>query len=112
MREIDSIDPQFKQVNRETLRGWVVWYWIEGQGLVKYNSEEHDWVDLPKIGVQYLYRLYDTYKEQVAGCDFYCPYQLMNMQDIRPFIKFGLYLDDELYSREVAAIVTTDPINY
>lgn len=113
MREIETIDLKYKQINREVLIGWVVWYWIEGQGLVKFDSENHDWVDLPKIGVQYLYRIYEAgYKEQIAGCDYYCPYQLNDMDNITPYIKFGLYLDDEIYRDQVATVVINDSINY
>lgn len=113
MREINTIDSKYKQINRETLVGWVVWYWIDGQGLIKYDSESHDWANLPKIGVQYLYRIYESgSKEQVSGCDYYCPYQLMEMEDIRSFIKFGLYLDDVTYQEQVVPLVLNDPINF
>ena len=113
MREINTIDLKYKQINREILIGWVVWYWIDGQGLVKYDSENHDWSDLPSIGVQYLYRIYESgYNEQVSGCDYYCPYQLMEMEDIRPYIKFGLYLDDTLYHEQISTEVINDTINY
>ena len=112
MREINTIDIKYKQINREILVGWVVWYWVEGQGLVKYDSENHDWVDLPKIGVQYMYRIYEAgYKEQVSGCDYYCPYQLMEMEDIRPYVKFGLMIDDNVLNTVVVPAVLNDPIN-
>lgn len=111
MREIDTIDISFKQINRDILKGWVVFYYIDGQ-VIKYTSETHDWVDLPKIGVMYLYRVYDNYKEQVGGNDYYCPYQLMNVDDIRPWIKFGLYIDDEVFNSMVVPAVINDPINY
>ena len=102
--EIDTIDIQFKQVNRTILKGWIVYYYIDNQ-LVCYSSDTHNWLDLPKIGVQCLYRIYDTHKELVNGCDFYCPYQLMNVDDIRPWIKFGLYLDDDIFNSQVLPFI-------
>lgn len=110
MREIDTIDISFKTINREILKGWVAFFWVDNQ-LMRYSSETHDWADLPKIGVQYLFRIYETYKEQVAGCDYYCPYQLMNAEDIRPWIKFGLYLDDDTFNNIVWPIVRDDEVN-
>jgi hypothetical protein len=93
MREIDIIDESMKQINNETLVGWVVWF-CDGGNIQKFNSKEHDWVDIPKIGIQYFYRVYEAnYMEQVAGADYYCPYQLMDVEDIRPWIKFGLMID-------------------
>ena len=92
MREIETIDLEMLQINEGTLLGWVVWC-CDGEEIQRYNSKEHDWVDIPKIGVQYMYRIFETYIEQVGGCDYYCPYQLMGVDDIRPWIKFGLMVD-------------------
>lgn len=112
MREINTIDSKYKQINRETLVGWIVWYWIDNK-LVKYSSETDDWSSLPSIGVQYLYRIYESgIKEQVSGCDYYCPYQLMEMEDIRSFIKFGFYLDDTIFHEQIVPAVLNDPINF
>jgi hypothetical protein len=92
MREIDIIDESMRQINNDTLLGWVVWC-SNGVGFQRYNSKEHDWVDIPKKGVQYLYRVYSEYIEQIGGADYYSPYQLMDVEDIRPWIKFGLMID-------------------
>lgn len=111
MREIDTINQNMKQINREVLTGWVVFYYENGQ-VVRYSSETHDWMNLPNIGVMYLFRIYESgAKEQVAGCDYYCPYQLMNVSDIRNWIKFGLYIDDEIFNTIVWPAVLNDPIN-
>lgn len=111
MREIDIIDSSFKQVNRNVLIGWVVFYYINNE-IVKYSSDTHDWVDLPKIGVMYLYRIYENYKEQIGGCDMYCPYQLMNIEDIRPWVKFGLYIDDYTFNNIVVPTVINESANF
>jgi hypothetical protein len=113
MREIDTIDIKYRTINRAILVGWVAFYWVEGEGFVRYSSDIHDWLDLPKIGVQYLYRIYDDgVKEQIAGTDYYCPYQLMYTDDVNPFVKFGLYLDDDTYRDIVVPQVMNDPINF
>ena len=112
MREIDTIPQTMKEINRETLTGWVAFYYENGQ-VVRYASETHDWANLPQIGVMYLFRIYASgHKEQVGGNDYYCPYQLMNVEDIRPWIKFGLYIDDTIFNTVVVPVVINDPINY
>lgn len=110
MTEIQTLDSKFLNINREVLQKWVVFYYINGE-VVKYTSDTHNWVDLPKIGVQYLFRVYDTYKEQIGGIDFYCPYQLMDVDDIKPWVKFGSYLEDDIYNNIVWPIVRDDEIN-
>lgn len=96
--EIDTIDISLKEINRTVLTGWTVFYYTDNQ-LVSYNSTTHNWVDLPKIGVMVLYRHYqDGFSEVVMGTDFYCPYQLMNVDDIRPYVKYGKYIDDSVYN--------------
>lgn len=111
MREIDTIDPSMKQINRETLIGWVVFYYENGE-VTKYTSDLHDWASLPSKGVMCLFRIYQAgYKEQVTGVDFYCPYQLMDVADVRPWIKYGVYVDDYLYNNFVAPVIFNDPTN-
>lgn len=93
MREIETIDSKMLQINNETLVGWIVWF-CDGGDIQIFNSKQHDWADIPNIGVQYLYRIYEAnYMEQVSGADYYCPYQLIDVEDIRPWIKFGLMID-------------------
>jgi len=95
MREIEIIDKEMLQINNETLVGWIVWF-CDGGDIQIFNSKHHDWVNIPKIGVQYFYRIYEAnYMEQVSGSDYYCPYQLMNVEDIRPWIKFGLMINHD-----------------
>lgn len=99
--EIDIIDLSLKQINRELLTGWTVFYYIDNQ-LVRYDSTTHNWADLPKIGVMVLFRHYSAgYSETIMGTDFYCPYQLMNVEDVRPYLKYGKFLDDTVYNNEV-----------
>lgn len=106
--EIDNIDLSLKQINRETLTGWTVFYYINNE-LIRYDSTTHNWVDLPKIGVMALHRHYQAgYSEVVMGVDFYCPYQLMNVTDVTPYIKYGKFLDDTVYNE----IVLPQIINY
>ena len=93
MREIQTIDTNMLQINNEVLLGWIVWC-SDGNGIQKFNSKHHDWVDVPRIGVQYLYRIYDRYIEQVSGADYYCPYQLMNVTDINKEFNEDLNLAD------------------
>lgn len=95
MREIQTIDKKMLQINNDTLLGWVVWYCNDNINVQVYNSKQHDWIDLPKIGVQFMYRVYDTYIEQNSGTDYYCPYQLTDVSDITPWIKFGLIISQE-----------------
>lgn len=111
MSEIENIDITFKQINRNILKGWVVFYYINNE-LIKYSSDTHNWADLPKIGVQALFRIYiDDTKEIVTGVDYYCPYQLMNIDDIRPWIKFGLYLENNLYNNTIWPYIINHEIN-
>ena len=98
MREIDIIDPSMLQINNDLLVGWIVWC-SDGIEINKFNSKHHNWKDIPKAGVQYMYRIYETYIEQVSGADYYCPYQLMNVEDINPWIKFGLMIDMDLLNQ-------------
>lgn len=107
MREIDTIDEKFKNINKKILQKWIVFYYIDGE-VVKYTSDTHDWKDLPKDGVQTLYRIYDTHNEQINGVDYYCPYELKYCDDINPWIKFGLYLDNDLFNHNVRQQITAD----
>jgi len=98
MIEIETIDESMLQVNNETLLGWIVWC-STGDTINIFNSKEHSWeIDVPRIGIQYMYRIYDNYMEMVGGADYYCPYQLMDVEDIRPWIKFGLMIDQQVLS--------------
>lgn len=91
----ENLEPGMTTINGDTLLGWVVWY-SNGNGITTYSSKTHKWLDLPKIGVQYMYRIYDGYMEQVSGSDYYCPYQLMDVGNINPWIKFGIMIDQQI----------------
>lgn len=100
-----------KQINRGILTGWVVFYYENGK-VTRYSSDTHDWTGLPTVGVMTLFRIYaDGHKERVGGTDYYCPYQLMGVSDIRPWIKFGLYIDDEVFNTVVFPVILNDSIN-
>lgn len=94
MNEI--IDERMLQINNETLIGWIVWVNDGINDTIIYNSKQHSWLDIPKVGVQYMYRVYDKYMEHVSGLDFYCPYQLYFFDDdISKWIKYGIMIDEK-----------------
>lgn len=110
--EIDTIDISLKEINRNLLTGWTAYFYVNNE-LIRYNSTTHNWTELPKIGVQCLWRHYaEGYSEMVNGVDYYCPYQLMNVDDIRPYIKFGKFIDDDEYMTSIAPFIINDPINH
>lgn len=108
--EFDTIDPSMKEVNRQTLSGWVAFFYVSG-GLQRYTHETHNWADLPSTGVQFMYRIYSGYNESNSGTDYYCPYNLTPEMDINSWIKFGYYADDNVYNTEIWPVIKDDPVN-